>query len=95
MRLSARLPRLPTARAGSAERRAERSQHGVAERQAWAGFTGDGRIRIDVLCAESVREGRPREQGQKGWRIDLSSREKDRQEHEEEGKKQQGEEKRG
>jgi hypothetical protein len=29
-----------------------------------------------VLCAESVREGRPREQGQKGWQIDLSSREK-------------------
>jgi hypothetical protein len=48
-----------------------------------------------VLCAESVREGRPREQGQKGWRIDLSSREKDRQEHEEEGKKQYGEEKEG
>jgi hypothetical protein len=47
-----------------------------------------------VLCAESVREGRPREQGQKGWRIDLSSREKDRQECEEE-KKQQGEEKKG
>jgi hypothetical protein len=39
-------------------------------------------------------EGRPREQGQKGWRIDLSSREKDRQECEEE-KKQQGERKEG